>query len=375
VIVLGATAEAQSVALALARAGYRVEWISEGVVSEKDVPGLTLHALATLVGLSGQVGSFVARVQGSAGVESIPAAALVVATGNERYYPQERYGLALSSVTLSVPQVLAQLAAPRPTGAALPHRRERLLVMLDLGGETAKETAAEALRLALRLRQEWHSEVNVFYQNLKVDTYNLDLLTRVLREAGIVFCRYEAPKVTVDDDGVSVAYVEGALRGELLILPEAIRPRADTASLARLLQVRCGADGYFQDVNIHQLRPGNSNRRGIFYAGRCHLDGDLADLVTDAQQAVANVAALLERGYLEPDEVIAEVEADKCIRCLTCVRTCPHTAVAIATVGGVTAARVAELACQGCGACVANCPVRAITLVGTALPEWATAEA
>jgi heterodisulfide reductase subunit A-like polyferredoxin len=68
---------------------------------------------------------------------------------------------------------------------------------------------------------------------------------------------------------------------------------------------------------------------------------------------------------LLPEEIIAEVDSEKCVRCLTCIRTCPHAAVALDDYGQVTAARVFEVACMGCGACVANCPVRAIELV-----EW-----
>ena len=36
----------------------------------------------------------------------------------------------------------------------------------------------------------------------------------------------------------------------------------------------------------------------------------------------------------------------------------------------LTAARVVDVACRGCGACVANCPVQAIELVGPMVPAW-----
>jgi len=68
---------------------------------------------------------------------------------------------------------------------------------------------------------------------------------------------------------------------------------------------------------------------------------------------------------------VAHVDSNVCIRCLTCVRTCPHAAVEIAAYEQVTAARVVDLACYGCGACVANCPVQAISLWGLSVPAWA----
>ncbi len=64
------------------------------------------------------------------------------------------------------------------------------------------------------------------------------------------------------------------------------------------------------------------------------------------------------------------MDATACIRCLTCVRTCPHAAIEIVTRHDRTAAHVVELACRGCGACVGNCPVQAISLSNHAWPAW-----
>ncbi len=373
VMVLGGAPEAGLVTQELLKLGYFVHWITPDEALPnvpEDHPRLTCYENCALIRLDGHVGGFIGRFRRNGTELSLHASALVVATGNERYYPIERYGLALSSNVLTVPQVRKQLEAPRSTGAALPHRNRRALLLLDLNGETAKEISAEAMRLAIDLRAQWHCEVYVFYQNLKVDTYNLERLTRTMREKGIVFCRYSDPQITFSDERISVSYIEGTVSGELLILPEAVRPRTDTQELAKVLRVRVGEDGFFQDINIHEYRPGLSARKGIFFAGRCHMDGDWADIQTDALQAAANVDALLGPGFLEPEPIIAHVDSTKCVRCYTCVRTCPHAAVEMADYDEVIAARVVDLACRGCGACVANCPVRAIELIGQAMPAW-----
>ncbi len=373
VLVLGDTPEAGRVTEELLRLGYAVHWVSMDGASPPVFEGrrsLTTYANSSLLGLQGHVGGFEAQVQCDGRQVAVTAAALVVATGNERYYPRNSYGIEPSPQILTLTQIQGQLQAPRSTGPALAHRQERVLMLLDHGGATSKEMAQEALQTALRIRQEWHAEIYVFYQNLQVDTAGLEQLTREMRDKGVVFCRYADPKLAFDDEGVQLSYVEGTVRGEILVLPETTRPRDDTPQLAALLKVRVGEDGYFQDVNIRQYRPGLSVRRGIFFAGRCHMDADARDLEADALQAAANVDALLLGGVVTPEPMIANVDAEKCIRCLTCIRTCPHAAVELADNGEVVAAKVVDLACWGCGACVANCPVQAISMVGQVLPAW-----
>jgi len=376
VIVLGAGPEAGHVSRELADLGYRISWITGADGSTPDAvdhPLVTLYCEHDLLAVDGNVGRFTARLEAKEGSRlSVDGAAIVVAIGNSRRFPSERYGVIPSSNVLSVSQVRRQLEAPRATGTVIAHRDQRIFVVLDLEGETPKETATEALVLAVGLRRNWHSEVYVFYQNLKVDTFNLERITRDMRQQGIVFCRYADSSLTATDDGISFTYVEGTLEGDLLVLPEIVAPHPATARLARTLRVRVGDDGYFQDLNIRHYRPGISARKGIYYAGRCHMDADLATLQADASLAAANVDALLGEGYLVPEPIIAHVDSEKCVRCLTCVRTCPHAAIDIVDYETVTAARVEDLACRGCGACVTNCPVQAIELVGQSVPTWAT---
>jgi heterodisulfide reductase subunit A-like polyferredoxin len=265
-------------------------------------------------------------------------------------------------------------ALPAPALAA-ERRHQRWLLLLDWDGETAREIEVETLTLAARLRGIWHSEVTVFYRNLTVDLPGLERLTRAMRAQGVVFCRYGQADLAAGDDGVSVTTEEGCVSGHLLVLPEAVRPRPDARQLAQAMNVRLGRDGYFGALNVRHHRAGLSSRRGIFMAGRCHMDCAEADAIADAVEVAGAIDALLGSGYLTSEEVVAKVDIEKCVRCLTCLRTCPHAAIEMVDYDEETsAARVAEMACYGCGACVANCPVQAIALTTADLPAWARDE-
>lgn len=373
VAVFGGTPEGRRATQELLDLGYAVHWIAlpgDAPQALPEHPRLTFLTEGMPSRVSGHVGGFEIAVGSNGKARTLTASAVVVATGNARAATLPKRGIASTSGVLNLEGLAARLNAPRDTGAAVAHRNLRVLIVLDLEQATGAEMAAEAFSLAERVRREWRSEVLIFYRDLTVDTPGMEAATRRMREQGIVFCRYDDGAVTADDEGVAVEYVEGRVEGDLLVIPETVRPREETAALATLLKVTVGDDGYLQDVNIHQLRPGITVRRGVFAAGRCHADLSLADAEGDAVQAAANVDALLGAGVLMPEGAVAEVDSTKCIRCLTCVRTCPHAAVEIVTLDDVTAAHVAELACWGCGACVGNCPVQAITLSDQASPAW-----
>ena len=367
VLILGATPEADQAADELRSLGYTVARVSAEGQPLDGSCGVPCSE-CELVTLDGQVGGFTASFARGGERLGLSTSSVVLAVGNERYYPKDRYGLPRSDKAVTVSQLLSKLQLHK--GSPADSIQGPILFVLDLGGETARETAAEAIEAAIYAKKALGTEVYVLYRDLKVDSPGLESLTRQMRDQGIIFSRYDSAEVAVDDESVSVEYHEGTISGGLLVLPEAVGPHPETERLAQLLGIHVGEDGYLQDVNIHQHRPGLTNRRGVFLAGRCHLDIDERGALADAKQAAANVDALLGTGTMWPEDVTAHVESTVCIRCLTCVRSCPHAAIEIVDYEQVTAARVLDLACQGCGACVSNCPVQAIDLVGQVMPAW-----
>jgi heterodisulfide reductase subunit A2 len=371
VIVLGGSVDAAWTAGELLTLGYRISWVWTGNLPEIAVADhCTAYPNCRLIGLSGYVGGFVLHIQYDGQQTDVGASAIVIATGNEREFTPESFHLLPDPRIISTRQLRERLAVPRIIRNLPQERQQHILFALDLAGLSGKEATIETLQLALHTRQTWHCEVSVLYRELQVDSDQLEYLTRQMRSQGIVFHRLMTEKPVISDQGVGVSHADGNLNADLLVLPETIRSRKDTRALAELLQLSMGTDGYLQELNIHYYRPGLSNRKGIFLAGRCHLDTDDNGARADAMQAAANVDALFNSGSLVPEDIIAHVDSDKCIRCLTCIRTCPHIAVELAQYELVTAARVVDTACRGCGACVANCPVQAIKLVGTLLPVW-----
>ena len=68
--------------------------------------------------------------------------------------------------------------------------------------------------------------------------------------------------------------------------------------------------------------------------------------------------------------VVAVVDPNKCVGCLTCTRTCPFEIPQVIETGGRIgvgglggAAFIDDALCQGCGTCTGECPANAIQLV------------
>jgi heterodisulfide reductase subunit A-like polyferredoxin len=56
--------------------------------------------------------------------------------------------------------------------------------------------------------------------------------------------------------------------------------------------------------------------------------------------------------------MVSVVDQDRCVACLTCVRSCPFNVPKIDADGF---AMIEAAACQGCGICAGACPRKAIT--------------
>jgi len=320
---------------------------------------------ARIEGVDGCVGGFSVRLAG-ADETRVGVGAIVVALGNRRM-PAGVAPPKGSHVPVMTPVAWAEkVRRDLREEYRVAWARRRVVVLLDHPSDTPKETSAEALRAVQDVIALAHPEIYVYYRNLQVDTHQLERLTRETREAGVVYCRYDQIELAFSKDGVTVTTEESQRLGDLLVVPEAIESPAETGDLAARTGIRVGADGFLQDVNMRHVGAGQTVRRGIYVAGRCHLDADAETQAADVDRVMGRVIALLEGGAVPLPEQYAEVTSEECIRCLTCIRTCPHGAIELRTSEEVTAAHVVPEACWGCGMCVANCPVRAITLVPAA---------
>jgi len=68
----------------------------------------------------------------------------------------------------------------------------------------------------------------------------------------------------------------------------------------------------------------------------------------------------LAKDEIKLSAITAKVDTDHCVKCLTCVRSCPFGVPVFNTTAKVI--EINEAICHGCGVCAGVCPRQAIQL-------------
>jgi heterodisulfide reductase subunit A-like polyferredoxin len=363
-------------------------------------PLITVHLNTELVETGGFLGNFVSRLRGPDGEFEVRHGATIVATGGVEYRgPEYGYG--------SDPRILTQqeFETLLATGSDLPDS----VVMIQCVGPAEKYCAriccTTALKNALMLkRHKPRAQVTIIYRDMRTFGFK-ERIYQEARRAGVMFVRYDfdrKPVVMVSGSPVSGSRLEEpvpsnlkpetlkpetldpetaleisvwepslgrelVLRPDLLVLSMPVVPSPGAHDLSSRLKVPLDLDGFFLEAHV-KLRPVDFASDGLFLAGLAHYPKFLGEAIAQAQAAAARAATILSRDMLEVGGVVAQVDAAKCVGCLTCVRICPYhvpqVRAELTGVGGIVGAAYIEPAqCHGCGVCAAECPAKAIQLL------------
>lgn len=361
VLVIGAGPAGLEAARALAELGHDVAVIDRSATAA-DVEGIEVLPRTKVTAFEGFPGSFTVRLGGPAGIAERSFGAVVVATGVELADPTKPPFV--PGRVIPLPGLSAHLA-----GLRIRELPKALAIVLDLEIDEGKASCRAAYRAAVEALKTYRANVTLLVRDAKVAALDLNRSHDDAREAGVAVLKYTgAPVLRAVDGGVAITArdsVTGAqvrlMCGLAAVSPWGLRSPAD-AELAGVLGLDLDAFGRFQD-NSSRLLPATTNRRGVFVVGACRGETWLPAVLRDARAAALAAHALLAPRTASVDTAHAVVDGDKCVLCLTCVRTCPFKAMGIHASDRRADCR-AEL-CRQCGICAGECPNRAITL-----PAW-----
>ncbi len=342
---------------------------------------ITVHTRTEVTHHAGHVGHFQATLRttypdGSTEESGIEHGVTIVATGGRetREHP-----------LLDLPQAISQ----HELEEKVIHHPEEIVGLHDvvmiqcmrpegMPSYCSRVCCTETMKNAIRIKLlNPTCRVSVLYKNIVTYGFREDYYTEA-RRRGVIFIRYtdeQPPEVISEGDRVTVRVRDLSLNrwlslpADMVLMSMAIAPAEGTRDLAKVLRVPLSSEGFFEDAQL-KLRPMDFMREGIFLAGMAHYPKFLEETISHALAAAARALTLLAQGVLHLGGVVAWVDPDKCVGCLTCTRTCPFSIPQViqqegrAGVGGLGGAAYIDPAqCQGCGTCTGECPANAIQLI------------
>lgn len=345
---------------------------------------IVTHTRTEVVRHSGHTGFFQTELQttrpdGTVESLDIGHGVTIVATGaNEaRQHP-----------LLAYPQVITQ----RELEEKIIHHPEEIVALKDvvmiqcispdgIADYCSRVCCTTTMKNAIRIKLFNPScRVSVLYKNIVTYGFREEYYTEA-RRLGVVFTRWvdeEPPEVVYDEsyDQIVVRVRDLSLDhwlklpADLVPLSMSVLPAEGTKDTAEILRVPLSSEGFFKEAQL-KLRPMDFMREGIFLAGMAHYPKFIEESISHALAAAARALTLLSQCdsfYL--GGVVAEVDPDLCVGCLTCARTCPFAIPQVIQqegregVGGLGgAAYIDPVECQGCGTCTSECPANAIQLI------------
>jgi quinone-modifying oxidoreductase subunit QmoB len=298
------------------------------------------------------------------GIERQAAVGQIVIAGGEKRIPYySSYGLDRADPVMALSQLKKLLSEPSAESSRF--AAVSSVVFLDgLHAESNPIICEDIMRASLQLQANRKPRIYILTRNLKVGGYGLEAMYRKTRAAGVNYIKFTTtpPKMTQLEDGrVKFEFTDEitgsrfGLTSDLTVIDEQIVPDDETVDLAKRLALDMDLKGFAQGDNIHRLTV-FSNRNGIFVVGPARNAQSLPDQRIDADNAVLSLLAAMRPA---DDQTVgkARINDAKCIRCLTCLRLCPHQAIQFNTRVSVTVQ-----ACEKCGICAAECPRCAISL-------------
>ncbi|MEJ2656274.1 MAG: CoB--CoM heterodisulfide reductase iron-sulfur subunit A family protein [Desulfobacterales bacterium] len=339
----------------------------------------------------------------------IDTGAIVLATGIQSYTPYQGeygYGEFKEVVTLSD---LIRYLAENNTGRSLLEingRKIKSVAMIHCVGsrqipgihpedtsghlnEYCSRTCCSATLNAANIIRETcpGTRVYEFYRDIRTYGRGQEELYHQASGNGVVFIRFEAQEAPeISKNSYSDEYPLLVKAKDVLTFGEEVEVPVDLVVLATgmepnkiseivdMIKLPVGADRFLLEVHP-KLRPVELPVSGIFLAGTCQAPMDVGEACNGAAGAAVKAVALINRGYVELDPFVAEIDIQKCKGSGACVEAClSEGALGLVEmeVDGqkVQRAQVTPAFCLGCGACVAVCPENAVDVNGWTLKQY-----
>ncbi len=342
-----------------------VDQLASAVNSDGKINVLTNSEIAKFEGFQGNFKTIV-HAGGLEVPQEIEHGVIIVATGAGEYTPKEfLYGE--DDRVLTQTQLGDRLAEKGAIDLDS-------VVMIQCVGSRNEERpncsricCQSAVKNALAIKKSSpDTQVFILYRDMRLYGQMEEYYTEA-RKQGVIFVRYHKenpPVANASDEGVLVTVKDHVLQrdveicADVLVLSAGVMPNISDELVSKM-KLNANPEGYFLEAHV-KLRPVEMGTDAVFLCGTAHGPKLISEAIVQANAAASRAVTFLSKDEIKLSAIKAEVFPDHCVKCLTCVRSCPFEVPRFNVAAGEI--QIDPALCQGCGVCACVCPRQAINL-------------
>ena len=346
---------------------------NEIVKTKKEIveahPNIRTFTNTEIQEVNGYIGNYrvTLKQEGNGAGETLDISTVIVATGMEEIEPVGRFHYGDDS------RVITQLQLEKLLkDHALPDLKDVVVInCVNSKNETrgcCNIGCPVSVKNALAIKNlDKDIRVHVLYRDLSMvreEHFQLD----AAKAAGVKFVRFpddRYPEVQ-EEDGKLKVQVHDILLGrefelpaDLLVLTTAFQGDETVEKIKGHLKVSANPDGFFQEAHV-KLGPVDFATDGVSLSGCAKSPKPLKDSIEEGIGAAMRVSIPMNKGYIEAEGIVADIDLTDCNSCSICWKRCPYNAI---QVNEDKEPSVLKALCKGCGLCAADCPKECISIV------------
>ena len=346
----------------------------------KQMNNVNIFTNANLDKISGSFGNFFIDVNVGGEQLKFNVGSVLVTTGFDFYQPNEgEYGYKLSEDVITLPDFNKLI---ENSNGKLIHNGKpvkTIAYIYCVGNRQSKgenkycsrHCCTAAIHSSLNVHDKFDG-VKAFHLYRDIRTYGKqELLYQESSKRGDIYIKFEEKEPPVLEMKGNKPFIkvkdyltskkELTLDADLVVLVTGMTARSDSNEISSKLKIPIGTDKFFNEIHP-KLKPVETVIKGIYIGGACQGPKNITESVQSALSGAAKINAVIRKGSIELEPIVARINPEACAWCNKCSEVCEFDAIKPIESNGKMIAEVNISTCTGCGICAPVCPANAIEL-------------
>jgi heterodisulfide reductase subunit A len=322
-----------------------------------------------LEAVEGYIGNYKVKLKsnGNGSTEDLDISTIIVATGMQEIEPEGQFEYGNDPRVITQLQLDSKLRAQQLDDVknvvmiSCVNSKNETRGCCNIGCHTSVKNAV-ALK---HLRKD--ANVSILYRDMSLIKEE-GMAQQAAKRLGVKFLRFpddRYPEVRSENGNLRVKVYdllvgrEFEFPSDLLVLTTAFKGDDTVEQIRGHLKVSANPDGFFQESHV-KLGPLEFATDGISLGGCAKAPMTFKESCEAGIGAAMKASIPMNKGYIETEGIVAEIDLTDCTQCGLCSKRCPYSAIAVDEEKNP---EVLQALCKGCGLCAADCPAECINIV------------